>query len=425
VSTTTSPLPVSQTHQPTEPLEVARWVAEAYATQTPVYPVGGGTSLDFGLPAKAEGWALSLAGLQKVVDYPARDMTITVEAGVTMRQLADLLAEEGQQLPIDVPDPERATIGGVVATNFNGPRRFGMGAIRDYVIGIHAVDGRGRPFKGGGRVVKNVAGYDFCKLLTGSLGTLGVITHMTLRLRPLAEKSAFLIAEVADLTGPDWAGAERQLAALADLPGMPTAVELLVGPAWANDPALPAKSETARPDAVGSMYLAVGFEGTASEVDWLCERLATQWRGSGLPEPRRVTDDAAHECLQRLAQFPAEPSPLVLKGGVVPSHVTRLMAAARELSPDVSLLAHAGNGTVLARFAQFPAAGLARTVVARLQSLAAIGHGSVSVLSNPGGSEMTHQCVWGGIDAPFDLMTSVKRQFDPRNVLNPGRFVYL
>ena len=76
---------------------------------------------------------------------------------------------------------DEATIGGVVATNWSGPRRYGHGTIRDYVIGIHAVDGRGTSFKGGGRVVKNVAGYDFCKLLTGSLGTLGVITHLRSR----------------------------------------------------------------------------------------------------------------------------------------------------------------------------------------------------------------------------------------------------
>ena len=173
------------------------------------------------------------------------------------------------------------------------------------------------------------------------------------------------------------------------------------------------------------MYLAVGLEGTAPEVDWMCDRISKQWRSSGLRERHLVTDEAARAFLGRLAQFPAEPAPLVLKGGVVPSHATRLMAAARELSPDISLLAHAGNGSLFLRFAEFPSAGLARTVVARLQSLAALGQGSVSVLSNPGGAEMTHQCVWGGIDAPFALMTSVKQQCDPRNLLTPGRFVYL
>ena len=127
-------------------------------------------------------------------------MTILVEAGVRMADLAATLAAEGQQLPIDVPRASEATIGGVVATNWNGPRRYGHGTVRDYVIGIHAVDGRGVAFKGGGRVVKNVAGYDFCKLLTGSLGTLGVITQLAFKVKPQPECTAAVIADCANLS---------------------------------------------------------------------------------------------------------------------------------------------------------------------------------------------------------------------------------
>ena len=119
--------------------------------------------------SKDRGWRRQTS--RSVVDYPARDMTITVEAGITMRELAAELAAQGQRLPIDAPAGwTMATLGGVVATATSGPRRYGQGTIRDYVIGISAVDGRGVPFKAGGRVVKNVAGYDFCKLLTGSRG---------------------------------------------------------------------------------------------------------------------------------------------------------------------------------------------------------------------------------------------------------------
>src|SRR6185369_14097741 len=118
--------------------------------------------------------------------------------GITMQALAELLAKERQRLPIDVPQAEQATIGGVIATNWNGPRRFGEGTVRDYVIGISAVDGRGQPFKGGGRVVKNVAGYDFCKLLTGSLGTLGIITQLSLKVKPRTECTAAIQCDCAD-----------------------------------------------------------------------------------------------------------------------------------------------------------------------------------------------------------------------------------
>jgi glycolate oxidase FAD binding subunit len=137
-------------------------VRAAAADGTPVYPLGGETALDFGLAPKTPGIGLSLAGLNRVIDYPARDMTVTVEAGVTMGELARVLASEGQRLPVDAPAADRATLGGLIATNHSGPLRYGHGTIRDYVIGITAVDGRGRTYHGGGRVVKNVAGYDFC-----------------------------------------------------------------------------------------------------------------------------------------------------------------------------------------------------------------------------------------------------------------------
>src|SRR5437588_1408519 len=220
-------LPVKKTLEPATQEELHRSLCEAYETVTPLYPIGGGTSFDYGLPAKASGNALSLQKLNRVIDYPARDMTVTVEAGVTMKALADLLATERQRLPIDVPQAQRATIGGVIVTNWNGPRRYGEGTVRDYVIGIGAVDGRGQPFKGGGRVVKNVAGYDFCKLLTGSLGTLGVITQVTFKVRPVTEQFNLMACAV-ETSGK----AEKLLAALVTSATTPVAVELLAGPAW-------------------------------------------------------------------------------------------------------------------------------------------------------------------------------------------------
>ena len=192
-STVAELLPISDTIAPGDAAGIAQTIADCFHDGTPVYPVGGGTSLDYGLPAKLPGIGLSLGGLTQIVDYPARDMTITVEAGITMQALAETLAAAGQRFPVDVPNAGQATLGGVVATNWNGPRRFGQGTVRDYVLGVQAVDGRGVGFKGGGRVVKNVAGYDFCKLLTGSLGTLGVITQLTLKLKPIPERLAWLV----------------------------------------------------------------------------------------------------------------------------------------------------------------------------------------------------------------------------------------
>src|SRR5262249_52731043 len=104
----------------------------------------------------------------------------------------ELLAAEGQRLPIDVPKPDEATVGGSIAANVSGPRRFGAGTLRDYVIGINTVGEGGHETKAGGRVVKNVAGYDLCKLHTGAFGTLGIITQVTLKVRPLPESRALV-----------------------------------------------------------------------------------------------------------------------------------------------------------------------------------------------------------------------------------------
>jgi glycolate oxidase FAD binding subunit len=405
-------MPIMETLTPATPNELGSFVRAAYESETPLYPIGGGTSLDLGLPSKAEGQWLSLAKLNRVVDYPARDMTVTVEAGVTMKTLADLLAKERQRLPIDVPLAERATIGGVVATNWNGPRRFGEGSVRDYVIGINAVDGRGQPFKGGGRVVKNVAGYDFCKLLTGSLGTLGIITQLTMRLKPVPEQSMLLACAIADS-----AHAERLLAGLITSKSRPSAIELIAGPAWQADPALADLHPSA-----SQLFLVVALEGTGPEVEYMQRQLSAEWRELGIEAPLIVGEGAA--LWQRLVEFPAEgQSPLVLKASVVPSGTTAVIDAARRLDPDSSVQSHAGNGIVIIKFAKFPEQGLSRALVGNLQPVAAAHRGQVIVLSNPSGAEMTHQSVWGATDSPLNLMTEVKRRFDPKDILNRGRFV--
>jgi glycolate oxidase FAD binding subunit len=411
----TQNLPSTDVLQPSLHDDVMTVVRDAWAAGMPIYPIGGGTSLDYGLPRKAEGKGLSLAGLNRVVDYPARDMTVTVEAGVTMKALAELLAKERQRLPVDVPLAEKATVGGVVATNWNGPRRYGEGSLRDFVIGISAVDGRGQEFKGGGRVVKNVAGYDFCKLLTGSMGTLGVITQLTLRLKPIPEHSALLACSVTDA-----AEAEKMLAALVTSNVTPTAIELVAGPEWRDEAAL---AGLGRESSEG-LYLVVGLEGTGPEVEYMIGQLSAEWRELGVDAPQVVGESAA--LWQRLIEFSAAgESPLVLKANVTPSGTTAMIEVARRLDPECSIQAHAGNGILIIKMLKFPAEGLSRALVGKLQPAAAAHGGQVVILSNLSGAEMTHQSVWGATDSPLALMSEVKRRFDPKDILNRGRFVYV
>ena len=167
----------------------------------------GGCSLQ--RPCPLPGIGLSTAKLNRVIDYPADDMTVTVEAGITISELNKLLAEKRQWLPVDVAFPDRATVGGAIATNAAGPRRYAYGTMRDYLLGFTAVDGTGTIFSGGGRVVKNAAGYNMCRLMAGSRGTLGIITQATLMVRPLPEAAALLACEV-----PDFDLAEKLLASL-------------------------------------------------------------------------------------------------------------------------------------------------------------------------------------------------------------------
>jgi glycolate oxidase FAD binding subunit len=405
-------LPLERTVAPTAQAEVAELIRAAHDARQPVYPLGGGTSLGFGLPAKQPGLGLDLRSLNKIVDYPARDMTITVAAGTTLQALADTLAAERQRLPIDVPDVEQATLGGVIATNSSGALRYGHGTIRDFVIGISAVDGRGRPFKGGGRVVKNVAGYDFCKLLTGSLGTLGVITQVTLKIRPSAEKTALVVCDL-----PTVAAAEPVLAALVNTRTTPVAVELLAGPVWQADPALgqAAAEQGAR--------LAVGLEGSAVEVDWMVAQLRREWHDLGGIEGRAITDAETPGLWQRLAQFPAEAeAPLVLKANVLPAAVAGFVQLVRTIDPQSSVQAHAGNGIVIARFPDFPAGKVSGQLIGVLQPAAAKAGGNVVVLSSTYSADLTARAVWGIRREAADLMQAVKREFDPRGVLNPGRF---
>ncbi len=313
---------------PPDQATVADAIRGAHESRAPIFPCGGRTSCDSFPGSNAAGQELDLTGLSRIVDYTPRDMTIVVEAGVRMADLAATLAAERQQLPIDVPCVTEATLGGVVATNWSGPRRLGYGTMRDYVIGIHAVDGRGVAFKGGGRVVKNVAGYDFCKLLTGSFGTLGVITQVALKVKPLAECQATIVAAASDL-----AAAETILGRLANLAATPTALDLLLGDAW-ND-VVPGG------DASGGTF-AVRVEGSEAEIHSLAEQVQYEFWQGGASGVQQLPPASAAALWTRQVEFAdrgaaAEPddAALVIKVAVPPSALLATIEDLRSASPKL------------------------------------------------------------------------------------------
>jgi len=425
MATLTAPLPLSTTLAPASQLEVAEAIRTAISSRTPVYPLGGQTSLNFGGATKQPGQGLSTETLTRVVDYPARDMTITVEAGITLAALRETLAAERQYLPVDAARADRATLGGLIATNFSGPRRYGSGTLRDYVIGISAVDGHGTLFKAGGRVVKNVAGYDFCRLLIGSLGTLAVVTQATLKVKPIPAASVLAVVDVADAKQ-----AETLLAGLVESRTTPTAIELLAGEQW-NDVA-----ELGPADAKFAYRLVVGLEGTGAEVEWMVERLKQEWQAAGAAEPRIVADAPAAVLWQRLIDFgsvesslietgaakPAAKPGLVFKLNLPPSRVVALCELVKSAFPRASLAARAGNGIVLVAAGEMPSHELVAPLVKTIHPAVAASGGSCIIWQAAAPEEFTRQLAWGPLRADAHIMRKVQRQFDPHGILNPGRF---
>jgi glycolate oxidase FAD binding subunit len=388
--------------------EASALLAAATEHGLTVVPRGSGTAVGWGAPPVRCDLLIDTLRLDQVVEHEAGDLVVRVQAGVTMAELATALSPAGQQLALDVPPGNGArgaspTVGGMLATGAAGPRRLRYGTPRDLVIGITVVRADGTVAKSGGKVVKNVAGYDLGKLYTGSYGTLGLITEAVFRLHPLPTASAFVTAGYA---GP--AAATQAVAAAAGSELAPTAIEL------------------DRPARDGLISVAVLLEGDPAGV---AER-AAELRGvlgagtavADRPPPWWATVDGADRTVIRIA-FWAAALPGVL--AAVDS-----AGSAAGLDPVVRGSAAAGVlHTVLGRDAAPGAvaeflAGL-RDALAGLEPGSAGGEGpparaSAVVLTAPAPVRDTVD-LWGPVPA-LALMRAVKDQFDPGHLMAPGRF---
>jgi glycolate oxidase FAD binding subunit len=373
-----------------------------------VVPRGSGTAIGWGArPARCD-LLIDTVRLDRVVEHEAGDLVARVQAGVTMAGLAGVLSPAGQQLALDVPpgNGTRAaspTVGGVLATGTAGPRRLRYGTPRDLVIGVTVVRADGTVAKSGGKVVKNVAGYDLGKLYTGSYGTLGLITEAVFRLHPLPAASAFVTA---GYTGPETAAQAVAAAAGSEL--------------------APAAIEIDRPARDGLISVAVLLEGDPAGV---AERAAglRGVLGAGTavadrPPPWWARVDSADRTVIRIA-FWAAALPGVLAA------VDRAGAAAG-LDPAVGgsaaagvLHAVLGRGAAPGAVAEFLAS--LRDGLAALEPGSAGGEGpparaSAVVLTAPAPVRDTLD-LWGPVPA-LPLMRALKDQFDPGHLMAPGRF---
>jgi glycolate oxidase FAD binding subunit len=377
-----------------------------------VAPVGYGAFLSLGYPPRQYDVALSLQRLNRIVDYQPTDMTVTVEAGITLAQLQMVLGENGQWLPVDPPLPERATIGGIIAANLSGPARLSQGTIRDFLIGIKVVQADGTIAKGGGRVVKNVAGYDLPKLYCGSFGTLGVIVEATFKVRPRPEAQA-----VFSLSFPSADKTMEFVQRVLSSELQPLFLE------WTNfQPAQKLAVER------GVHYLFAAFAGVVEEVEYQRTRIH-EISGDGNSKIEACEESEARIVVENLRDFAVVGrGTLCCKVSVLPTRMTTFCetieeeAALRGLSAQ--LLAHAGNGIVYSRFAQHEEVSAAQTLSLvdwlRILAKKVDGYMVVEAIDSILKDRVD---VWGHVGTAFPLMKRLKETLDPNGILNPGRFV--
>ena len=381
--------------------EVQACVRDAAAANEAIVATGLGGHLDVGGRPTRLDVLLRLDLLSRVLDHQAADMTVTVEAGCPLATLAQTLAAAGQWLPLDPPGD--TTVGGFIAANLSGPLRASQGTVRDLLIGIRTVAADGALVSGGGKVVKNVAGYDLPKLHVGALGTVGVIVEATFKVRPRPEREEAVVI------------ACRNAEEAADIAA--GALDAAVPPLWLEVAGAGSLAEGPGDGAAA----VIGLGGTADEV--------AHGREIAMRASRRaiaVADGAGLRA--RLSAFPVEPAAAVLRAATLPADVGAVLAgaerAARDVGAAVRTVAHAANGVVRVAVAD------ERSVPALVRALRpareAAGGSLVVERARPAVKDALAAAgldVWGDPGPGYELMRRLKAAFDPARLLSPGRFV--
>ncbi len=404
--------------------DVLRW---ASAKGISVFPRGGGTQLTLGNVPGEVGIALDLSRQTRVLDYQPADLTATVEAGITLRQLQLELAVGGKFLPLEAPLAETATIGGILATNTTGPLRFSYGQPRDWLIGIRVVSGTGVETKAGGKVVKNVTGYDLNKLYTGSLGSLGVVVEATFKLSPLPAQRATLMAGFPSFREGIRAGRDllRQVFA-------PLGIQFLSASAAQRLHSESVNALLSQPGSNGALALAF-FSGRSDAVQRRTEEASRLLGDAGATGVTILAEGAGWPLLEKLTDlgWTTETKPFLgIKITVPPSAVASVtdwcqQAVSRGL--PAAVVADPGYGVIRQIWwadsvSDWVDNSLVLETVLRTRRL----------VRDAGGSTVVEHCpfslkkqidVWGGYTHGIEIMRSIKQKFDPMGILNPGRFL--
>ena len=379
--------------EPVSPEAVSETLSFCSREGLAVVPYGGGTRLHVGnLPARLDCY-LSASHLKGVEDYEPADSTVTVQAGTRLRELQQLLAKSRQFMPWDPPSGERATVGGVLASGEPGFRRQPGARPRDLLLGFDALLADGTPVSAGGRVVKNVAGYELMKLLVGSRGTLAFLTRVHLRVRPIPETTVTLAVSLRDASS------------------ISEAISVLGRGAFRPEVIAVADPSLAATLSFNGWLLLLRYEGIDEEVSDHCDRSEDLLRGN---EVFRPTPGESEILWDRLRDFPASSpeSPMVVLGQVLPSQTVSLAERWQAKGP---IVAYPDAGLVYARSEDpedYP------NMLAKAQGL----DGNAVLESGP--QELKARLdVFGGKPSGFELMKKIKEKLDPNGVLSPGRFV--
>lgn len=402
--------------------EIAAIVRLARERKLKLLPAGGGTRLALGGIPEGVDAVVSLARLQRVTNYEPADLTASVEAGARLADFQRTLGRDRLSLPLDPPYAREGTLGGILATNSTGPKRFAYGSARDFTLGLAYVTGEGRLAKAGGRVVKNVAGYDLVKLLIGSLGTLGIITDIHFKLFPLPRTSATVIAAFEKL-----AEALELRHAILRSPLQPLAVDLVDASA---------ARILGSPELASKRYaLLVGVGGVERVIERSTRelsQLADQCR-AGAAITRTGADEAA--LWERVQEFPGAfrthaGGLTMIKAALPLAQLGAFLRRAEEIASQHELatatVARAASG--IAYFSllgkdtsEETCARLTQAAIELIHAGTSLG-GRVTLLWCPTAVKRDVN-VWGTLGDDLPLLRKLKAAMDPDRVLNPGRFL--
>ena len=386
--------------------ELCRVLAAANRERLAVAPRGGGAHLSIGNPLKRLDMAVDISALNRIVQHNAADLTLVVEAGITLAALRRALAKEGQFLALDAPLSQHATIGGILASGVSGPLKWHYGSARDLVIGMQVSQADGRLTRSGGQVVKNVSGYDMARLHVGGLGTLGVITEVSFKLTPMPRRESTLVAQFKSYA--DCAAAAMSIFNSVAMPLAMTAYNHAAN-----------KRIGAAYNAADGSALAVRLGGRPRTL----QRLENETFAILSPRAdavERMDGDAAN-FWAALADFgyAADPKPIMsARVSVLPNRVAQVADAIAQ-NADAAILAQVGYGMLNAHWFD-----------QELDLGETLRHARDAV-HNAGGSLIVERAplsikagvdVWDYNGDSLAIMRGLKAQYDPNGILNPNRF---